>query len=914
MPKLVIVESPAKAKTIQNFLGKGYRVEASYGHVRDLPATRKDLPEEYRKEPWADFAVNVDDGFQPVYVINDERNKKKQISMLKDALKGCDELLLATDEDREGESISWHLVEVLKPKCATRRIVFHEITREAIKHAVDTPRDIDMDLVHAQEGRRILDRLFGYTLSPVLWRKVQPGLSAGRVQSAAVRLLVEREEERRLFKTAQYWDLEAQIGYTGGKFKATLTSVGGKRLPSGKDFDSRTGLLVGNALLLDETKATDLVGRLQSALPWKVKQLEEKPATQRPYPPFTTSTLQQEANRKLGYGAQRTMRIAQKLYEGVDLGGGERVGLITYMRTDSVTLSQKALREAQEVIADIYGKAYATGERVYKTKTANAQEAHEAIRPTDLGRRPADVVSYLDRDELALYELIWKRTIASQMPDARLMRSTMDLSATNPQGIEAIFTASGKKILFPGFLRAYVEGSDDPTAEIGDQEVVLPDLKQGELIHAPGKGTPEMLTLSPRKHETAPPPRFTEASLVKKLEEDSIGRPSTYASILTTIQDRGYCLLNKSKQLVPTFVACAVINLLRTHFPEYVDLKFTARMEDELDEIANGAMNWTDHLQRFFRGGPEAPGLEQLVEEKKKSIDFPVIVLGKDPDSGEEIHVRIGKYGPYLSRGVNGAAINADVPAETAPADLTIERAREILASKKEGPRVVGNDPATGLPIYALAGRYGAYIQLGETPEDKKAPKPKRASLDGALTPDNITLEQALNLLSFPKTLGVHPEDGEPILANKGKFGPYVQHQKEYRSLKKEDDISAITLARALELLAEPKGGPRRAAASKTVLKDLGEGIQVLDGRYGAYVTDGTTNATIGKSQAPESVTLEEAKALLAERAGKDSGKKKTARKAPAAKRTTAAADKPKKAAAKSPTTKAKKAPTRKKS
>ncbi|MBI1291237.1 type I DNA topoisomerase [bacterium] len=890
--KLVIVESPAKAKTISNFLGKGYQVEASYGHVRDLPASRKDIPEKYKKEKWADFAVNVEDQFQPIYVVVEERNKKKHIATLKEALRDADELLLATDEDREGESISWHLIEVLKPKVPVKRIVFHEITREAIEEALRTPRDLDMDLVRAQEGRRVIDRLFGYKLSPLLWRKVQPKLSAGRVQSAAVRLLVEREEERRAFVSAQYWDVEADIAAPTGVFKAKLVSLAGKSLAQGKDFDPSTGKLSkANVVLLDEAKALDLRKRLEKALPWSVKAVDEKPATQRPYPPFTTSTLQQEANRKLGYGAQRTMRIAQKLYEGIDLGGNERVGLITYMRTDSVTLSQKALGEAQTVIRGMYGGEYATGPRPYKTKTANAQEAHEAIRPSSLGRRPADVSAYLEKDELALYELIWKRTIASQMPDARLLRTTVEISAVGDSGNEAIFTASGKKILFPGFLRAYVEGSDDPNAELGDQETILPDLQPGQKIAAPGAppSVTQLKALHEKKHETVPPARYTEASLVKKLEEEGIGRPSTYASIISTIQDRGYCTANKSRQLVPTFVAWAVINLLRDHFPEYVDLKFTARMEEELDQIASGDLEWTAQLARFYRGTGDAPGLEQQVELKQQSIDFPMIALGRDPETNEPVNVRIGRYGPYLMRGENGNAVMADVPADLAPADLKLEDALRILKNRKEGPRELGTDPSSGELIYVMDGRYGAYVQVGATPEDKGAPKPRRASLEGTQRPDTITLEEALALLAFPKQLGVHPDDGQPVLVNKGKFGPYVQHNRDFRSLKKTDDLFTIDFERALQLLAEPKGV---RGMTRTVLNDLGDGLQVLDGKHGPYVTDGTTNATLPKELKPEDVTKEKALALIAERAssGKSAKKapaRKTATAKPAAKKTT---------------------------
>ncbi|HNM45442.1 MAG TPA: type I DNA topoisomerase [Candidatus Sumerlaeota bacterium] len=892
MTKLVIVESPAKAKTISQFLGKKYRVEASFGHVRDLPENAEQIPEEIKGEPWARFGVNIEKDFDPVYVV--PASKRKQIALLKSAMKDADELLLATDEDREGESISWHLVQVMKPKVPYRRIVFHEITREAIDEALRNPRDIDEDLVRAQEGRRILDRLFGYTLSPVLWKKVQSGLSAGRVQSVAVRLIVEREEERRAFKSSQYWGLEAEFAAPTGKFKAELTTLGGKRLASGKDFDAKTGLLANDKVfyLDSEGKANDLVARLTGALPWTVSNSEEKPATQRPYAPFTTSTLQQEANRKLGFGAKRTMQAAQKLYEGVDIGEGDRVGLITYMRTDSVTLSDKALKDAQSVIADIYGRDYARGARPYKTKQRNAQEAHEAIRPTELSRRPADVKQYLDREEFALYELIWKRTIASQMPDAELLRTSLEITADNGKGGQGIFSASGKKILFPGFLRAYVEGSDDPTAELGDQEMILPDLKVGEKIHsAKGAGAAKgtvLETLAAKKHETLPPARYTEASLVKKLEEESIGRPSTYASIISTIQDRGYVSVNKSKQLVPTFVAMAVTDLLRNHFGEYVDIRFTAKLEDELDEIAQGKMTWLDHIKAFYRGTKSDPGLERIVNKKADEIPFPNITLGNDPDSGEPIEVRVGRNGAYLMRGSNGASVTAPIPESLAPADLTVAEAARLLQAKAEGPRKVGVDPKSGEAIYAMTGRFGAYVQVGETPEDKKAPKPRRASLEAGQQIETVTLEEALKLLSLPRELGIHPETKNPIIANKGRFGPYVQHDKDYRSLKKEDNVYTVTFERAMELLSAPKEmRGARGASSRNVLKDFGKSpdgasIQALEGRYGSYVTDGKNNATIPKGESVEEMTLARAQELINERVASGGGKSK-GRKKPSA-------------------------------
>lgn len=888
MTALVIVESPAKAKTLSSFLGKGYQVEASYGHVRDLPSGKKELPEEYRKESWADFAVNVDEGYEPIYIVSPQ--KKKVIAALRKALKEADKLILATDEDREGESISWHLLEVLKPKKSlpVERIVFHEITREAIQHAVDNPRKLDMDLVHAQESRRIVDRLFGYKLSPILWRKVAPGLSAGRVQSAAVRLLVEREEERRRFVSSEFWGLEATIGSGKPPFKASLASVAGKRLATGKDFDPETGALKdpSKAIRINGDRAKNLVNELVNGLPWQVSKVEEKPGQQSPAPPFITSTLQQEANRKLSYGARRTMQIAQRLYEGIDIGDGERVGLITYMRTDSVTLSDKAKHDAQSVIRKEYGPDYARGPRNYKTKTRNAQEAHEAIRPTEMSRLPGKVRSHLSDEEFKLYDLIWKRTMASQMPNAEVLRTSVEILARISEG-EAVFQASGKKIVFPGYLRAYVEGSDDPAAELGDKETVLPDLKQGQPVNR--EGEPFWLEkLDPKQSFTQPPARYTEASLVKKLEDEGIGRPSTYASIIGTIQERGYCTLNKSKQLVPSFTAMVVTKLLRDHFTSYVDLQFTARMEEELDQIANGDMGWQHQVDDFFRGGNNGhKGLEQLVEEKVESLDFVNLSLGQD-QHGREVQVRLGKYGPYVCREENGKRQMATIPEDIAPADLSLQEAETLLEKKNQGPRYLGDDPDTGLPVYGSTGRFGDYVQLGETPEDKKAEKPKRQSLEKHMSLDTIDLTTALQLLALPRELGEHPDSGEKILANKGRYGPYVQHQKDFRSLKDEDDVYTITLERALELLAEPKTRGKRQAASKTVLKDLGEDdgkkIQVLDGRYGPYVSDGKTNATLPKSEALDSITLERAMELISAKAKapkktKAGAKKKTTKK-----------------------------------
>lgn len=899
MSKLVIVESPAKAKTISRFLGKGYRVEASFGHVRDLPESAGEIPPAIKGQPWARIAVDIEGDFTPYYVV--PKDKARHVSELKTALKEAKELLLATDEDREGESISWHLLQILKPKVPIRRIVFHEITEEAIREALANPRDVDENLVKAQESRRIVDRLFGYSLSPVLWKKVQGRLSAGRVQSVAVRLIVEREEERRAFVKASYWDLDARVRGGGAEFTATLVRVGDKRVASGRDFDERTGTLknADSVQLLNETLATQLAADLEKRTPWRVASVEEKPASQRPYPPFTTSTLQQEANRKLGFGASRAMRAAQTLYEGVDIGEGERTGLITYMRTDSTTLSDRALNEAARFIKKEYGDDYYTGPRRYQTKTRNAQEAHEAIRPTDLSRLPQDMAPYLEPDQARLYELIWKRTVASQMADAQLLRTNVELAATTTKGTECRFAASGKAIKFPGFLRAYVEGSDDPAAELGDRETILPTMREGDMIAAPGAAAPLTLQgVEAKGHETQPPARYTEASLVKKLEEEGIGRPSTYASIIGTIQDRGY-VQKQGNALVPTFVAFAVIRLLRDHFDHFIDIGFTARMEETLDAIANGEREWLSFVKSFYRDGEDGyPGLATHIEKEEPKIEFATIELGTDPETAAPVRVRIGKFGPFVQRGEGGAGNTATIPDDIAPAELTLERAVELISKRADGPRVLGKDPETGLTVYAANGRFGAYVQLGETPEKgSKEEKPKRASLPAGESEQTISLERALHLLALPRSLGRHPESGAPLVAGIGRFGPYVKHGDEFRSLEEGDDVYTITLERAVALLASPKKFARRTASKPEPLRTLGNNaagkpVNVMEGRYGAYVTDGETNATLPKAETPQSITLERALELLKEREGapkkgKAGAKKKAgaAPKAPAKKR-----------------------------
>jgi DNA topoisomerase-1 len=870
---LVIVESPAKAKTLSRFLGNGYRVEASFGHIRDLPERASEVPAAIKDKPWGRMAVDVDGDFTPHYVI--PADKKKHITALRAAVKDASEVFLATDPDREGESISWHLKEVLQPKVPVRRIVFHEITEEAVNEAIRNAHKIDENLVRAQESRRILDRLYGYTLSPVLWKKVQTGLSAGRVQSVAVRLLVEREEERRRFRKAGFWDLDARLRKEGREFTATLVRIGTERLATGKDFDPATGRLKDNNVrLLDKDGARSLADVLPQRLPWSVTNVEERPVTQRPAPPFTTSTLQQEANRKLGFSADRTMSIAQRLFQGMEIGGGDIEGLITYHRTDSTTLSQKALQEAERYIKGEFGEPYYTGPKQYQTKVRNAQEAHEAIRPTDFRLKPEQLHGHLDHDELRLYELVWKRTIASQMADARLLRTTVEITGTNDKNERCVFTATGKAIQFPGFLRAYVEGSDDPAEALGDQETILPVVKIGEQVVAGGQPgeTLALLTLEPKGHETTPPPRYTEASLVKRLEEDGIGRPSTYAPTIDTIKRRGYVFM-QGKALVPSFTGFAVTKLLRDHFSDYVDTGFTADIEKDLDQISEGERNWITFLREFYRGtGPGHLGLEQKVQDDD-TITYPAVELGADPTSNEPIRVRIGRYGPFVQRGEGGPGNTASIPDEVAPADLSVEQAVELLKAKAEGPRTLGEDPKSHKQVYLMTGRFGAYVQLGETPEKEKGSKakvekPKRASLPRNVSEADITFEKALELLQLPREVGKHPDDGEPILANFGRFGPYVKYKEEFRSLADEDQVFSISLDDAVALLRQPKRS-RQRQQTRTVLKALGAhptngaAVQVLAGRYGPYVTDGTTNASLPKGADPAALTMEEGVELL---------------------------------------------------
>jgi DNA topoisomerase-1 len=855
--KLVIVESPAKAKTISRFLGPEYRVEASVGHVRDLPENASEVPPEIKDKPWGNLAVDVENDFKPYYVI--PSSKKQHVARLRKALKESQELLLATDEDREGESISWHVLQVLNPKRSVpvRRIVFHEVTREAIQEALRNPRGVDEALVRAQETRRILDRLYGYSLSPLLWKKVRRNLSAGRVQSVAVRLLVERELERMRFRSAEYWDIEAKLEADGETFTAKLVKVDDLNVATGKNFDPETGELKDGSnevLWLKEADANRLADGCASARPWTVTSRVTQPRTQSPAPPFITSTLQQEANRKLRFTARHTMSIAQQLYEGVDLDG-ERVGLITYMRTDSVALAERAVKEIRAAIEQEFGKEYLPDKpRRYKTKTRNAQEAHEAIRPTDMRRKPADVAKFLTKDQAALYELVYKRTLACQMKDAQVERTRVRVEVTAASGERLEFAASGKTILFPGYLKAYGYEEDSPGKV---KESRIPPLVEGQEV--------EPLEVKPAQHQTEPPARYTEASLVKKLEEEGIGRPSTYATIISTLLERDYAF-KRENELVPTFTAMCVNEVMLRYFPTLVDLKFTARMEDDLDDIARGEKQMVAELREFYYGSDSEPGLEPRLREKTPEVEPPAIPIGPDPNTGEMIYARVGRYGEYLSRGDGDNARRVSIPPNTAPADLTPAVAAALLDGK-DVP--ITTDPETGRPVFLRTGRYGAYLEV--QPAEGDSGKPKRASLPKNMKPETLDEETARKLLSLPRTVGSHPETGEPVMANLGPYGPYVQHQREFRSLPSFDALFTVTLDEALELLAQPKQARRRQTAE--ALRELGEAegcagtIKVMSGRYGPYVTDGKTNATLPKDVSPEEVTLEQAAELIRNKA-----------------------------------------------
>ncbi|MFJ9835632.1 type I DNA topoisomerase [Streptomyces sp. NPDC101169] len=898
--RLVIVESPAKAKTIKGYLGPGYVVEASVGHIRDLPNGAAEVPEKYTGEVRR-LGVDVEHDFEPIYVVN--ADKKAQVRKLKDLLKDSDELFLATDEDREGEAIAWHLLEVLKPKVPVKRMVFHEITKDAIREAVANPRDLNQRMVDAQETRRILDRLYGYEVSPVLWKKVMPRLSAGRVQSVATRLVVERERERIAFRSAEYWDLTGTFatGRAGdpsdpSSLVARLQTVDGRRVAQGRDFDSLGQLKGANTLHLDEANARALAAALENTR-FSVRSVESKPYRRSPYAPFRTTTLQQEASRKLGFGAKATMQVAQKLYEN---------GYITYMRTDSTTLSETAVAAARAQVTQLYGADYLPDRpRTYAGKVKNAQEAHEAIRPSgDRFRTPAE--TGLTGDQFKLYELIWKRTVASQMKDATGNSVTVKIGGTAADGRNVEFSASGKTITFHGFLKAYVEGADDPNAELDDRERRLPQVAEGDALSA------EEITVD--GHATKPPARYTEASLVKELEEREIGRPSTYASIIGTILDRGY-VFKKGTALVPSFLSFAVVNLLEKHFGRLVDYDFTARMEDDLDRIARGEARAVPWLKRFYFGetapdsgfaagaadagngdGDHLGGLKELVTDlgaidAREVSSFPV---------GNDIVLRVGRYGPYIERGEKDTEQHqrADIPADLAPDELTVDLAEELLA-KPSGDFELGTDPVSGHQIVAKDGRYGPYVTEvlpeGTPKTGKNAVKPRTASLFKSMSLDTVTLDDALRLMSLPRVVGADAE-GVEITAQNGRYGPYLKKGTDSRSLQAEEQLFTITLEEALAIYAQPK--QRGRAAAKPPLKELGEDpvsakpVVVKDGRFGPYVTDGETNATLRSGDSVETITPERGFELLAEKRAKGpakkTAKKATAKKAAPAKKTAA--------------------------
>lgn len=846
--KLVVVESPTKAKTIRKFLGKDYVVESCMGHIRDLPQSAKDIPEKVKKEKWAQLGVNVDKNFEPLYCI--PKDKTKVVKNLKDKLEDASELYLATDEDREGESISWHLLEVLKPKVPTKRMVFHEITKDAIQKALKDTRQIDLNLVRAQEARRILDRLVGYTISPLLWKKVAYGLSAGRVQSVAVRLIAERELERIRFKKSAYWGVLAELSKDGVNFESRLQQLKNQRIATGKDFDGTTGQLTTgkDVLVLDEKMAVKLATDLKSA-PWAVTDVEEKPTFRKPAPPFITSTLQQESNRKLGLSSRETMQVAQKLYEQ---------GFITYMRTDSTFLSNEAITASRDCINSKYGKEYLTPQpRNYAAKKVKgAQEAHEAIRPAGNTFMDPDETG-LTGTQFRLYDMIWKRTIASQMVDARQKQ----ISAKIQVG-DAVFGASGMTIEFPGFLRAYVEGSDDPEADLAEREVRLPALKVKDSV--------KCAKLDPTSHETKPPARFTEASLVQTMEKEGIGRPSTYASVIGTIIDRGY-VRKAGTALVPTFTAMIVSKLLSSYLSEYVDLGFTSEMEQSLDTIADGDLDWEKYLASVYKGPKGLRARVDAQEEKINPDDARTMTL----DGMDRYKFHVGRYGAYVTTKRDGEDVSASLPDNESPADITPEIAEKLIDQKIHGADALGKDPKTGLSVYVLTGRYGPYVQLGDvSPEDDK---PKRASLPPSTQPEQVDLPMALDLLSLPKTLGKHPGTGKEVKAGLGRFGPFVVHEGDYRSIPKGESIFTMTLDRALEMLSQPKKGRGRAAPLKElgVHPDSGEAIQVFNGPYGPYIKSGKVNVSLPEGATPDTVTLEQAVALINEKGGVKSKSKK---------------------------------------
>ncbi|WP_428846834.1 type I DNA topoisomerase [Nocardia terpenica] len=912
--RLVIVESPTKAKKIAPYLGRGYTVEASVGHIRDLPRGAADVPAKYKGQPWARLGVDVDNDFEPIYVVSPD--KKAKVSELKSLLADADELYLATDPDREGEAIAWHLLETLKPKVPVRRMVFHEITEPAIRAAAADTRELDNDLVDAQETRRILDRLYGYEVSPVLWKKVMPRLSAGRVQSVATRIVVQRERERMAFRSAEYWDIAAKFDAGSGEgdeanpraFGARLVTVDGSRVAGGRDFGSDGQLRTKGVTVLDEGYARRLAEALQAS-DFQVSSVESKPYTRRPYAPFMTSTLQQEAARKLRFGSERTMRVAQRLYEN---------GYITYMRTDSTTLSESAIAAARAQATQLYGPQFVhPTPRQYNRKVKNAQEAHEAIRPAgDTFATPGQLHARLDQDEYRLYELIWQRTIASQMADARGTTLTVRITGVAGTGEECVFSASGRTITFAGFLKAYVESVDEETGgQSDDAESRLPALAEGQGVTA--------TELTPDGHTTNPPPRYNEASLIKALEELGIGRPSTYSSIIKTILDRGY-VYKRGNALVPSWVAFAVVGLLEEYFGRLVDFDFTAAMEDDLDAIAGGREQRGNWLSSFYFGGDNgvegsvarSGGLKRMVGERLDDIDAREVNSIKlfSDDEGRDVVVRVGRFGPYLERMVAnpddpaGGPVSqrANLPDDLPPDELTPEVAEKLFSTPQEG-RELGVDPGTGHRIVAKEGRFGPYVtevlpEPEEEPEAKKgakkaaAVKPRTGSLFKSMDLATVTLEDALKLLSLPRVVGVDPASNEEITAQNGRYGPYLKKGTDSRSLATEDQIFSVTLDEALKIYAEPKRRGRQAA-STAALRELGadtatgKPMVIKDGRFGPYVTDGETNASLRKGDEVESITDERASELLAERRAKGPVKKaakKTTKKA-AAKKTTAA-------------------------
>jgi len=930
---LIIVESPAKARTIGKYLGRDFIVESSIGHIRDLPSSADEIPAQYKKKSWARTGVDVENGFTPLYIVPAE--KRQQVKKLKDLLEGATELYLATDEDREGEAIAWHLKEVLNPKVPVKRMVFHEITEKAIREALQHPRALDTRLVDAQEARRILDRLYGYEVSPVLWKKVRPRLSAGRVQSVATRLIVEKERARMAFRSGDYWSLAALLDDQKGKpesvLQAGLAELSGRRLAVGRDFDPDTGALSEQAkksqvLLLGEQGARALEAGLkgQTAV---VDEVQKRPFTERPAPPFTTSTLQQEAGRKLRYTAQRAMRIAQRLYEN---------GYITYMRTDSTNLSEEAVQAAREQIADLYGKDNVPSEkRVYPTKSKGAQEAHEAIRPAgSTFRTPEQIRAELDDDAFKLYDLIWKRTVACQMKDATGEKTSvrfavaLDDQVAKACGVasgKATFTVSGKVIHFPGFLRAYVEGSDDPEAELEEKERVLPAMQTGDKL--------VVKSLDGKKSETQPPARYTEASLVKELEERGIGRPSTYASIIQTIQDRGY-VFKKGGALVPTLTAFAVVALLEQYFKELVDYAFTAKMEDDLDAISSGERESGPWLEKFYFGkdrkddapkkGPlEIVGLRSLIGSSVEDIDPRAVCTTEIgvTKTGEVIAARVGRYGPYLQIGDSDK--RANLPEDLPPDELDAEKAMGLIRQVEIANRVLGNHPTTGEPVYLKSGRFGPYVQQGD-PEltakgaIKKGTKPRMASVWKGFPIETLSLDDAVLFLSYPKVLGKHPETGADVIATDGQFGPYIvtEHdgKKDSRSLETQNDLVSITLDRALALLAQPKerGRKREGAGPLKVLEPspvTGKPLEIRTGKFGVYVTDGVVNATIPGTRDPATITFDEALEYIATREERMRAQGKDPRPAKKGARTPAA---PKAASTTTTTAAKKKAPTKK--